>query len=281
MTDGPRMRLAERVATWIFLVVAGLTFIFPILFVVVGAFKPGDLVLAESSTWRAFWPTDATLRNFASAVADGHYFLLLRNSLIVSGITVVLSLIVNSMFGYALSRMDFRGRKTLLAAVIALTVVPFQAIAIPLLYLFASLGLRNTFPALILPFVATPFYVFLFYSFFRDLPVELEEAARIDGAGPLRIFWSIVLPLSGPAFSTVAILTFLVTWGELMWPTLVADQPSVRTIPRGLAFFRSQVPIDQGAVLAFVVLATLPVFAVFIVLQRRFIASVARSGLKG
>jgi multiple sugar transport system permease protein len=277
----PRRFRIERVVTWFFLLVAAGAFLFPLLFMFIGAFKPREKVLAESGSWLAFWPSDATLDNFAQAITAAQYPMLLRNSLIVSCATVVLCVAVNSMFGYALSRFEFRGRRFLLIVIIAMTIVPFQAIAIPLLYIMSMMGLRNTFSALVLPFVANPFYVYLFYSFFRDLPRELDEAARIDGAGPFRIFWSVFLPLSGPALSTVAILAFLTTWGELMWPTLIADRPDVRTIPLGLAFFRSQTPVNQGAVLAFVVLATLPIFVVFVALQRYFVASVARSGIKG
>ncbi len=267
--------------TWFLLALAGLVFALPLLFMVVGAFKPGDKVLAESGSWRALWPTDGSTSNLSEAVRRGDYLLLLRNSLVVATVVVVLGAVVNSMFGYALARLPFTGRRLLLGGVIALSVVPFQALAIPLLYLMSGWGWRNTFQALSLPFVANPFYVYLFYAFFRALPHELEEAARVDGAGAWRVFRSIAVPLARPAYATVGILSFLTIWGELLWPALVTDDIAVRTLPLGVSVFRSTPPVDQGVVLAFVLLTALPTLAVFLVLQRQFIASVARSGIRG
>lgn len=196
-------------------------------------------------------------------------------------LVVALGLVANSMFGYALARMRFRGRRTVLTVVIALTVVPFQAVAIPLLYLMSGWGWRNTFQALVLPFVANPFYVFLFHAFFLSFPRELEEAARVDGAGPVLVFWSIVVPLSRPVYATVGILSLLASWGELLWPALITDHVEVRTLPLGISVFRSVPPADQGVILAFVVLAAIPLLIVFLVLQRQFVASVARASIRG
>ncbi len=274
-------RPRRRVLTYAGLCVAALAFLGPLLFMIVGALKPGNRVLTESASWKAFVPTSPSTHNFQQAVDRGSFLLLLRNSLIVSSITVVLGLVVNSPFGYALARFRFRGRRALLMAVIALTIVPFQAVAIPLLYLMSGWGWRNTFTALIVPFVANPFFIYLFYSFFLNLPRELEEAARIDGARQGRIFISIAVPLARPAFATVGILAFLASWGELLWPALITDDINVRTLPLGISVFRSVPPIDQGVILAFVLLAALPTLALFVALQRHFIASVARSGIKG
>lgn len=282
MTRGARTRSsASRVVTVTLLVTAALVFLLPIAFMVIGSFKPGDKVLAESNSLRAFWPSDASLHNYSEAITRGDFALLLRNSAIVATFVVVLGLVVNSLFGYALARLRFRGRRVLLVTVIGLTVVPFQAVAIPLLYLMSGWGWRNTFQALIVPFIANPFYVFLFYAFFLSVPRELEEAARVDGAGPLRVFWSIVVPLSRPVYATVGILALLATWGELLWPALISDHLEVRTLPLGISVFRSVPPVDQGVILAFVVLAALPLFLIFLILQRQFVASVARTGIRG
>ena len=128
---------------------------------------------------------------------------------------------------------------------------------------------------------AGSYFMFLFYSFFLSTPPELEEAARVDGAGRLRVFWSIAVPLARPAYATVGILALLGSWGELLWPALITDHVEVRTLPLGVSVFRSVPPINQGVILAFVVLAALPLFVVFLVLQRQFVASVARSGIRG
>lgn len=278
-----RQRHHQRsgVITKVGLAVATIVFLGPLVFMIVGALKPGNRVLSESTSWKAFVPTNPSLHNLREAVHRGQFVLLLRNSVVVSATTVVLGLAVNSTFGYALARLRFRGRKLMLAAVIALSIVPFQAIAIPLLYLMSGWGWRNSFRGLVVPFVANPFFIYLFYSFFLDLPSELEEAAKLDGAGPLRIFWSIAVPLARPAFATVGILSFLASWGELLWPALITDDVNVRTLPLGVSVFRSVPPIDQGVILAFVLLAAVPTLALFVALQRHFIASVARSGIKG
>ncbi len=276
----PRRGRREPVAT-VASVVAAVVFAAPLLFMVVGAFKPGSRVLADSTSWRAFWPEDGSLHNFGQAIDRAQFLLLLRNSLIVSSSVVAGGLVVNSMAGYALARFRFPGRRLLLVAVVALAVVPFQAVAIPLLYLMSGWGWRNTFAALIVPFIANPFYIYLFRSFFLSIPAELEEAARVDGAGPGRVFVSIAVPLARPAFATVGILAFISSWAELLWPALITDRVEVRTLPLGISVFRSVPPIDQGIILAFVVLAALPMFALFFVLQRQFIASVARTGIRG
>ncbi|NEM92297.1 carbohydrate ABC transporter permease [Galbitalea soli] len=269
-----------RVGTWVLLILIGIVFAAPLLFLIVGAFKPGTLVLTEASSWRAFWPSHASLNNFATAITRSQLFTLLLNTIIVTGTIVLSGLVINSLIGYALARFRFRGRRFLLLLIVALAVVPFQAIAIPTLLEMSQWGLRNTYPGLILPMIANAFYIYLFYSFFLAMPVELEEAARVDGAGPLRVFRSIAVPLAGPAFATVAILSFMSSWGELLWPSLMTDDITVRTIQLGISVIRSSPPINQGVVLASVLLAALPVMVVFIVLQRRFIESAARSGIK-
>lgn len=281
-TTGSRsaQKLRTRIITWILLIAGSVFFAGPLLFLVVGAFKPGNLVLRESGSLLAFWPTDASFDNFIVAIERAQILTLLGNTLIVTVGTVAAGLVVNSLLGYALARFAFAGRRLMVLLIIALTVVPFQAIAIPMLLMMSQWGLRNTFTGLILPMIASPFYIYLFYSFFLSIPKELEEAARVDGASHWRIFRSIAVPLAIPSFATVAILSFMGTWGELLWPALMTDDISVRTIQLGISVFRTQPPIDQGVVLASVLLAALPVLVVFFIAQRRFIETVARSGIR-
>lgn len=199
--------------TYVVLVLLAAFFLFPMVFMLVGAFKPNTLVLAEGNSLRAFWPTDATLDNFAGAFRRGRFGQLLVNSTIIAVCTVGLGLVVNSLLGYALARLRFRGARLILLGVIALTIIPLEAVAIPLLWMVSEVGLRNTYVVQILPFIANPLFVYLFYTFFLGIPRDLEEAAKVDGAGPLTTFLRVSVPLAKPAYATVGILSFLFIWG--------------------------------------------------------------------
>jgi multiple sugar transport system permease protein len=272
---------SRRFWMYVLLTVLAAFFIFPMLFMVAGAFKPDALVLSEGNTIRAFWPTNATLDNFVGAFRRGRFGQLFVNSAIISTTVVGLGLIVNSLLGYALARLPFRGAKVLLLAVIALTIIPLEAVAIPLLWMMSEVGLRNTYTVQILPFIANPLFVYLFYTFFLGIPRDLEEAARVDGAGPLTTFLRVSAPLAKPAYATVGILSFLFIWGQLLWPVLVTSGPDVRPLPLGISVFVTQPPISWGQIMAFAFMMTIPLLILFIVFQRWFVQSVASSGVKG
>jgi multiple sugar transport system permease protein len=272
---------SRRFWMYVLLTVLAAFFIFPMLFMIAGAFKPDALVLSEGNTWRAFWPTDATLDNFVGAFRRGRFGQLFVNSAIISTTVVGLGLIVNSLLGYALARLPFRGAKVLLLAVIALTIIPLEAVAIPLLWMMSEVGLRNTYTVQVLPFIANPLFVYLFYTFFLGIPRDLEEAARVDGAGPLTTFLRVSAPLAKPAYATVGILSFLFIWGQLLWPVLVTSGPDVRPLPLGISVFVTQPPISWGQIMAFAFMMTIPLLVLFIVFQRWFVQSVASSGVKG
>jgi multiple sugar transport system permease protein len=272
---------SRRFWMYVLLTVLAAFFIFPMLFMVAGAFKPDALVLSEGNTIRAFWPTNATLDNFVGAFRRGRFGQLFVNSAIISTTVVGLGLIVNSLLGYALARLPFRGAKVLLLAVIALTIIPLEAVAIPLLWMMSEVGLRNTYTVQILPFIANPLFVYLFYTFFLGIPRDLEEAARVDGAGPLTTFLRVGVPLAKPAYATVGILSFLFIWGQLLWPVLVTSGPDVRPLPLGISVFVTQPPISWGQIMAFAFMMTIPLLILFIVFQRWFVQSVASSGVKG
>jgi multiple sugar transport system permease protein len=194
---------------------------------------------------------------------------------------VVLGLIVNSLLGYALARLRFAGRRLIIPAIIALIIIPFEALAVPLLYLSAELGWLDTYQVQILPFIANPLFVYLFYTFFLNVPVSLEEAARVDGAGPVRIFVSVVAPMAKPAYATMAILGFLFSWGQLLWPVMVTRGVDVRPLPLGIGTFLTTPPVQWGDIMAYATMMTLPLVVVFLVFQRYFVRGVAASGVKG
>lgn len=256
-------------------------FLLPLAFMFVGSLKPNDRVLAEGHSWRAFVPAAASLENYREAFRRANFGHLFFNSVLISGTIVLAGLVVNSLFGYALARFRFPGKNKVLAAIIALIIVPLEAYAIPLLYMMAKVRLIDTYTVQILPFIANPFFIYLFYTFYLSFPKELEEAARVDGAGPVTIFARIAVPLARPAYATVAILSFLFAWGQLLWPVLVTRGPEVRPLPLGMAEFQNLPPILWGQIMAYAAMMTLPLLVLFLAFQSAFVRGVARTGLKG
>ena len=285
--------------TYIPLVLLSVTFVLPLLFMIASSLKPRDQILGDLTSWRAFAPIgDLSLDNYIGVfdrVPVGRFFLV---SIIVTVAIVVLGLIVNSMAGFALARLRFPGRKVLLAAIIATLIVPFETFAIPMVYLVSNLprvellsdgfilrqGWANSYEVLIIPFIANAFSIFLFTQNYRAIPKELDEAARVDGAGWFRIYRTVVSPLAGPAFATCAILTFLPQWNSYLWPLLVIQEEDMRPVQVGMRYFFSSGTADGtpwGEIMAYTSMITIPVIIVFLLFQRSFISSIASSGVKG
>jgi multiple sugar transport system permease protein len=253
----------------------------PLLFMIIGSLKPDEAVLSEAGTIKAFVPDSVSLQNYRDVIRRVPFGRYLFNSIWINGLIVLLGLMVNSTAGYALARLGWSARKRVLAMVIALMVIPFEAIAVPLFFQLSALGLRDTYLVQIAPFIANPLSIYLFYSFFLGLPKELEEAARVDGAGVWRTFFSIIVPNAKPVFAAVAIVTFLFSWGSYMWPLLMTSSEAVRPLPLGMATFFSLPPRAWGDILAFGVMLVLPVIAVFALFQRHFVRGIASTGIKG
>jgi multiple sugar transport system permease protein len=266
-----------------------LFFLFPLAFMFVSAFKGDELqLLRDMGSLRAFLPSgDISWQNFRDVFARTSFGLAFFNSLFTVSLTVVLGILVNSMLAYALARFRFRGRDLLLALIVALIIIPFEAVAVPLLLLvnelpwFGGTGWLDSYHVQVIPFIGHAFSVYLFYQFFIELPKDLEEAALMDGAGHWRIYWSIVLPLSKPVIATVAVLQFLARWGDLLWPVMVVRGDRYATLPLAMQTFFGQFPRQWGDVMAFATMATLPTLLIFIVFQRWFVQSAVSSGVKG
>jgi multiple sugar transport system permease protein len=218
----------------------------------------------------------------------------LFNSLFVTTVIVVAGLLINSMAGFAISRMRWTGRGVVLSIVIATLIVPFETIAVPMVYWVSRLptllfqngqlvydfGWLDTYEVQIIPFIANGFSVFLFAQYFSTIPAAIDEAARIDGAGWFTIYRKIAVPLSGPAFATVAILTFLPAWNQYLWPSMVVQDENLRPVMVGMQYF-FQDTTAWGEIMAYTSMITLPVLVVFLAFQRAFVSSVAASGVKG
>ena len=277
-----RQHLRRYIVSYGVLILLALFFLFPIAFMVVGAFKADTSVIADSGSLHAFVPVPFVgLENFQQAAERGNFWISFRNSAIISAGIVAGGLVVNSLLGYALARVPFRGKGLLLLLVVALIIVPFETLAVPLLLIMAELGWTDTLHAQILPFLAQPLYIFLFYSFFLGIPRELEEAARIDGAGAATVFFRIAAPLAKPAYAAAGILIFLASWGQYLWPVMVTRSIEARPLPMGIAEFQGLPPRDWGDIMAYAALMVIPLLVVFIIFQRQFVRGVATTGLKG
>lgn len=266
---------------YLFLLGFGFIFLLPLIIMLMGSFKPDASVLVEAGRLRGYLPGDMSLQNYRDVFTRVPFTRYLFNSVLITTSIVAVGLLVNSLAGYALARLQWPGRDRVLLLVIALMIIPLEAIAVPLFYEVTLLGWRNTYLVQIIPFIANAFSIYLFYAFFLGLPKELEEAARIDGAGSWRIFFSIVVPNAKPVFAAVAILTFLVQWGSFLWPLMVTHSESVRPLPLGIAAFYTLPPLQWGDIFAFGVMMVTPVLIIFFFFQRWFVQGVVSSGLKG
>lgn len=260
----------------------GLIFIFPIVFMMVLSLQPNDTQLIQDSrTIYAFIPRTISFENYADVFDWGPFGRFFFNSTLITVVTIGIGLVVNSMMAYSLARLRWHGRGVILAMIVALMIVPFQTVSVPLLLIVNRFGWLDSYHVQIIPFLANPFYIFLFYQFFIGLPIELEEAALVDGASRLRVFFQVIIPLSVPIFATVTILQFLAVWGNFFWPLMVTRGPEFRPLSVGMQVFFADPNVPWGDILAFGVMYTLPPLLIYLLFQRGFIQSVASTGVKG
>ncbi len=267
---------------YLILTLVAVVWLGPIYYMVIGSLKPADEVL---NGLKGFLPTNLSFDNYFGVMdrfnspATGYFTDFYKTSIIVSVVIVVGGLIVNSTAAYALARLKWRGRNLVLTAIVLVVILPFEAIAVPLFYQLNDY--RNTYYVQFIPFIANAFSIYLFYTFFIGIPKAIQEAARVDGAGPWTTFIRIVVPMSKPVFASVTILSFLGAWASFLFPLMVIDQPQVRPLPLEIAVFKANPPTDWGQIFAFAVLMVIPVLVIFLSFQRWFVQSVASSGLKG
>lgn len=286
--DNHGLRLALR---YLVLILVAMIFALPLLFMVVSSLKPDAQLLADTSSLRAFLPVgDVSFQNYAKAFELAPIRLFVMNSVLVTGLTVLFSLLICSAAAFSFVFLNWRGRDLALSIILATLIVPFETIAIPLLMICSKLpwlglegvewGWLNSYRVQIIPWIADGLTVFLFVQFFKDLPRELIEAARAEGANWWQVYRRIVMPLSGPVIATAAILKFLVMYNQYLWPLIVVQEESYRPVMVGLGYF-FQLNTPWGALMAYLTLITAPVLAFYLVLQRSFIASIASTGVKG
>ena len=243
----------------------------------VTALSPGsDLVASALRLWPSS-PTLAGIGRAADVFPIGAWFV---NSVSIAVVSVLLTVTLNLLAGYVFAKYRFPGRNVLFLLVVSTLMIPVQVIMVPQFRIVAELGWVDTYWAVIVPRAAEAFGIFLARQYLLSIPDEVIEAARIDGAGHLRTFFSVVLPLCRPLVAVLIILTFMYRWNEFAWPLIVLKDSQLFTLPIGLSFLQGQYATDYPALMGLALLSTLPVLAVFALFQRQFVAGVARSGLR-
>lgn len=253
----------------------------PTLWMISTSLKPEWAVLKADPNWL---PHPATLANYISLFTQAEDFPVFRwlaNSLFVSFSVTGLVLLVASTAAYAFARLEFRGRDFLFMVVVATMIIPAQITLIPVFLIVQKLGWFNSYLGLIVPGLAGGFGVFLLRQFFLSIPVELEEAAYLDGAGSLAIYWHIILPLAKPALAALAIFTFIGSWNDFAWPLIITNDVAMRTLPIGIMIFQGRYTLEYGLTMAAAVVCTLPIILAFLCFQKRITEGIAMTGIKG
>ncbi len=229
------------------------------------------------------WPHELVLEHYRALFTERAFWMPIRNSLVVAGSTTLFCLALGAPCAYALARLRFRGRSPLLAGILAISMFPQISLVPPLFLVLRAVGLIDSYPGLVLPYVtfAMPLTIWLLVGYFRQLPVEIEEAARVDGASRLRVGVEIVLPLAAPALATTAILTFVYCWNEFLFALSFTLGPERHTVPVAIALFRGQYQVPWGEVLAAAMVATAPVALLALVFQRRIVQGLVTGAVKG
>ena len=261
--------------------IVGLIFVSPLLWMLASSFKPELEIFSNLNSLSTFIPKNFTLANYVEVFQRIKVFTILKNTLIYIGIVLIGDLLLGSMFGYALAKMKYRFRGISLTIVIALMSMPVEAIILPLYIEMAQLNWVNTMLGLTIPFMMNCFSIYMFYSYFIGIPDDLIEAAKVDGCGPIRTYFKIIMPISKTVFATVLILDFVSRWNDFMWPFLITTGEEKRTVQLAVQIFVGVSPIHYGVIMAVLTLASIPMILMYIFMQKFYVEGIASTGIKG
>lgn len=261
--------------------IVGLIFVSPLLWMLASSFKPELEIFSNLNSLSTFIPKNFTLANYVEVFERIKVFTILKNTLIYIGIVLIGDLLLGSMFGYALAKMKYRFRGISLTIVIALMSMPVEAIILPLYIEMAQLNWVNTMLGLTIPFMMNCFSIYMFYSYFIGIPDELIEAAKVDGCGPIKTYFKIIMPISKTVFATVFILDFVSRWNDFMWPFLITTGEEKRTVQLAVQIFVGVSPIHYGVIMAVLTLASIPMILMYIFMQKFYVEGIASTGIKG
>ena len=277
-------RYIRNFLLFILLLLITIIFILPYAWMFFSSFRSTDEIFRYTFplSWRSLIPTSPTLENYRDIFFKwgfGHY---IWNSLIAASAQMLGTLILCSTAAFALSRMYFKGRDLIFAIIIITSMMPFEAIIVPLYVVVRSLGLTSSYASLFLPWIANAFGIFLLRQTFLEIPRDYDEAAKVEGASYFQIFWHVILPNVRPALVTVALISFLLSWNAFMWPLIVMQDPNKQVVQVAIATFTQpgELPL-WGNIFAGATAATIPILIVFLLLQRYYVRGVVMSGIKG
>jgi multiple sugar transport system permease protein len=272
-------KLLEHMAAHATLIVLSVVFFLPFFWMIVGSLK----TLPDWARVPVVWfPHTLTFENYIYGLQVFPFARYLLNTVILCGATMVGAVLSSSFVAYGLARLEFPGRTVIFVTMLSTMMIPFFVTMVPLFTLFRAMGWTGTYAPLIVPsFFGVPFYVFLLRQFFRSIPNELTEAARIDGANELRIYWQVILPLAKPALAAVALFQYLAAWNDLLGPLIYISDSNRYTLSLGLMFFKTEYSTSIGPMMAASTVMVLPVVIVFFFAQRYFIQGITLTGVKG
>lgn len=260
------------------LIMGSLVMLLPFAWMLSTSLKPASEVFTYPPTWI---PNDFAWSNYLEALTAMPFGRFYLNSFVVAFCVTALTILTSSLAAFAFARLRFRGRDPLFIIYLATLMIPFPVLLIPNFLIVRELGWYDTYQALILPPAFSAFSTFLLRQFFRGIPMELDDAARIDGASNLRIWWQIILPNSTAALAAVSIFVFLANWNEFLWPLVVTNSEEMRTVPVGLSIFQGQYGVQWQLLMAAAVVAMLPVLIIYIFAQKWFIKGITITGMGG
>jgi len=280
LTEPPNTRRRAWPLTTLYMVLAvtaSVAMLLPLVWMVLTSFKPEeDIVTFPPRLWPSSWTFEHYVDVWHRINLDDLYI----NTILFAGSVTILSLALDSMTAYALARLDFRGKNVIFIAILVMLMLPFQVTLIPLYDMLSDLGWTNSLHGLVVPRATNAFGIFFLRQFFLALPHDLEEAARIDGAGEFRIFAQVMLPLAKPALLTLALFHFMYNWNDLLWPLIINQGGDKLTLPAGIASFVGQHVVEYGLLMAASVLSIVPIVLFFLLIQRRFVEGIATTGMK-
>ncbi|MFZ3588969.1 carbohydrate ABC transporter permease [Bacillus sp. DJP31] len=272
-------KLVGRIISYTLLIVVTILMVGPFLWLLSTSLKSGsENIFAYPPQ---FIPEKFTLQNYVEVMKAFPFWTYLMNSSIVAVLTVALNLIFCSLAAYPLARMQFRGKNIVFILIISTMMIPFQLLMIPIYLLCLELGLQNTYAGLVLPHATTAFGIFLMRQAFLTIPYELDESARMDGANSWQIWWRILMPLVKPSVVTLAIFTFVMAWGDFLWPLIILNDQSMYTLPLGLTTLAGSFSNNWRYIAAGSVISVLPIIIFFAILQRHFIEGAMKGAVKG
>ncbi|THG33284.1 carbohydrate ABC transporter permease [Naasia lichenicola] len=276
-------RLSRAAVTVAVIAIVVIAFLLPYLWILSSSFKDQSTIFSDVSplSWKTFWPTEGSLANYFSTIETKNVGRAMLNSVIIAVLQVIFTLVLGSLAAFGLTRIKFRGSGLLFGLILVTFLVPMEALVVPLYAWMGDLHLRNSLVAVFLPWIASPFALFMLRQAFEEIPTELDEAAYIDGAGPFRVFWSVILPSVRSTVVGCGLVVFLFSWNSFLWPLVVNSSSAQQVIQVAVAQSAApgQLP-NWGETFAGAMIATLPLILIFLFAQRHIVQGLASSGLK-